>query len=144
MFYLSFLHQTRGCLHGVHHTLFFFGPTLLCGSTYSLHPPSHVDLRAVRREVSAQLSPNTFSSIANRSSPGEKHNLLFPSKHSRRWEKWCKYYSSRAVIAFFASINTILTMKYNISTGCAVVDWKLYLFSFRMSRAQSRSSTIPN
>lgn len=112
--------------------------------TYRLHPPSHGDLRAVRREVSAQLSPNTFSSIANRSSPGGKHNLLFPSKHSRRWEKWCKYYSSRAVIAFFASINTILTMKYNISTGCAVVDWKLYLFSFRMSRAQSRSSTIPN
>ena len=87
----------QGGLYGVHHTLFFFGPTLPCGCTHSIHPPS---LRAVRREVSARLSPNTFSSIVNRSSPGGKHNLLFPSKHSRRWEKWCKYYSSRAVIAF--------------------------------------------
>lgn len=54
-----------------------------------LHP--HGDLRAVGRDASAQILPKTFSNIANRSSPGEKHNLLFPLRHSRRWEKWCKY-----------------------------------------------------
>lgn len=81
-------YQTRRCLHrsvGCITPIVLVGLTCLWQRRYSLHP--HGNLGAIRREVSTQLLPNTFSKTANSYAPRGKHNLLFPSKTSWRERK---------------------------------------------------------